>query len=145
MITKGFRDLLNSLVRLLTVTDTTLAEFWGSTMLILMGVWLLLPMDTFRSIPAYRVMDSVAPEATWGLAAIAVGGFQAFGNLSRSLPSRSHSAFVASVMFGFVAVLAIRSSSESLLAPICGTASFIEGVIYLRLAFLKVESPSGGS
>jgi hypothetical protein len=81
------------------------------------------------------------PEAYWGTAAILLGAVQSYGNLRRRPVWRSVGAFTASVMYGFVSCLALLSESASLLAPICGTASFIEGVVYLRLSFLKSEAP----
>ena len=136
-------SILTRMLSLFTRTETSLGEFWGSTMLIAMGVWLLLPMSTFSVIPAYRFMGTVAPEPVWGIASLGLGLFQSAGNISKVRRMRSTGSFVASVLFGFVAALAIISQPESLLAPICGTASFVEGVIYLRLSVFKTEAPGG--
>lgn len=145
MIANRARRLIDALIKLVTRTDTTLSEFWGSTMLIAMGIWLLLPEPTFQEIPAYRIMARMMPEASWGVLAISLGLVQSFGNLSKRPAWRSIGAFTASVMYGFIACLALLSESASLLTPICGTASFIEGVVYLRLSFLKSEAPRAGT
>ncbi len=141
MMITVFRTLLDKLFQWLTATETTLAEFWGSTMLMGMGFWLMLPFDTFESIPAYSVMERLMPESAWGACAIVLGGFQSYANVSHRESLRIFAAFFSSVMFAFVGSLALLSEPASLLAPICGTASFIEGVVYLRLSFLKREAP----
>ena len=135
--------LLDQLVRLLTATETTLSEFWGSTMLIAMGIWLCLPFQTFDTISAYGVMQRLLPEPVWGMIAIALGLFQAIANLTKLAKLRSAASAASAIVFGFVANLAVVSEPASLLFPICGTAAFVESLIWLRLSFVKPEAPGG--
>jgi hypothetical protein len=134
---------MDRFVRLVTDTDTTIAEFWGSTTLLLMGFWFILPYRTFDTIPAYHIMAEMMDEEGWGLCTIFLGLVQAVGNITKRYYFRVPGAFFASVMYLFVASLAISSEPASLLAPICGTASFVEGLVYLRLSFLK-DAVRGG-
>lgn len=140
---EAFLVLLDRLVRLLTATETTLSEFWGSTMLLAMGLWLCLPFETFDTISAYGTMHKLLPEPVWGMIAICLGIFQAVANWTKVVKLRSIAATASAIGFGFVANLAMVSQPASLLFPICGTAAFVEMLIWLRLSFKKTEAPGG--
>jgi hypothetical protein len=129
------RRLVAALARLITESDTTLAEFWSSTMLVVVGAWLLVPFSpsTFTALPTYRLMSHLAPEWCWGFAAMGLGAVQSFANLTRNRDARRNSAFVNSIFLGFVAMLVFVSVPESLMPPLCGTAAFLDGVIFLHL------------
>lgn len=138
------RHLIDRVARLLTETDTSLAEFWGSTLLIAVAIWLLFPFgplfeipDTFELTPVYTLMATVMPEKTWAGFSLGLGILQAWGNLTRNRPRRSAAAFAAAMFFGFISMLALVSAAESLLVPIFGVASFVEGLVYLRLSFFR--------
>jgi FtsH-binding integral membrane protein len=129
------RRLIAALARLITESDTTLAEFWSSTMLVVMGAWLLVPFapGTFATLPTYKLMAHMAPEWIWGFAAMGLGAVQSFANLARNRGVRRSAAFVCSIFLGFVAMLVFISVPESLMPPICGVAAFLDGVVFLHL------------
>jgi hypothetical protein len=134
-VTAWFRRVVSQLARLLTETDTTLAEFWGSTALVAIGAWLVVPFypDTFAAVPVYRLLGSVMAEWAWGLVCLALGFAQAGANLTRHRDARRGAAFVAAVFFGFLSSFAMIALTSSLLVPLFGTASFVEGVVFLHL------------
>lgn len=129
-----FDIIVDRLLSTLTETETSLAEFWGSTMLMTAGFWLLLPWETFSWTPAYRLMASIAPEPAWGIVGLAVGGYQSAANVAHSRSHQRRSAFVASVFCAFIFSLALVSGPFSLLTPTWGTASLLQGIVYLRLS-----------
>lgn len=140
------RKTIDLIARLLTETDTSIGEFWGSTMLVAMGSWLIVPFhpDTFEAIPVYRLLSSIMPEWAWGLATIAFGFGQAGANLGRNRAARRLAAFAAAVFFAFLFFFAILALSASLLVPLFGTASFVEGIIFLHLRKTVGPLPRGG-
>lgn len=48
-------------------------EWFFAALLMFLGVWLLLPFETFASSPTYLMMARWADETTWGLAFFAAG------------------------------------------------------------------------
>jgi hypothetical protein len=51
-------------------------EFIPALFLLLWGIWVFLPWNTFSVSGAYAIMLSLAPEWTWGLAVASIGAFQ---------------------------------------------------------------------
>lgn len=58
--------------RILDEHDTEPVELSGGVLKVLLGFWLLLPMDSFASSPTFAVLD-VIPETAMGLVLLAVG------------------------------------------------------------------------
>lgn len=54
--------------------DTEPTELAGGTLKVAMGLWLLLPFDTFGSSPTFATL-AVLPEWTWAIVLIGLGGF----------------------------------------------------------------------
>lgn len=139
------RRVFEAFRRLVTETDTTIAEFAGSLSLLSLGVWLIWPFspDTFEAVPVYRHLGHLAAEPLWGIAALGLAGFQTAANLSRSRPSRRAAALAASAFFGFISVLAYFGLHASLIVPLCASAAFIQGLIVLHLRRPPGPKPKG--
>jgi hypothetical protein len=127
------RRLVHWLSELLTETDTSLAEFYGSTVLFAIGVWLFLPPDTLEAIQTGNVMLAVMSENAWGALALSLAAFQSWANLSRGRSARRFAALAAAAFFGFIAIIGIILWSKSLVAPFAGVSSMIEGIVFLHL------------
>lgn len=84
-------------------------EFFGGLLSLTLGIWLVLPFDTFRSSPVFTFVASVSPEETWGFGMLIAGGLK-----------------LAS-LFGFTKPV-IRKATSIILAIVYGIWAF--GLIY---------------
>ena len=71
----------------------------------LWGVWLALPFwDVFNQSTIYSWLDSIAPEAVWGWAAIVVGIIMTYGVIRTSYNSLTIGAFVGFIHWLIIAI-----------------------------------------
>lgn len=56
-----------------------LVEWVGSAELMILGIILLHPADSFASLPAFALMSEIATESTWGWVLLIVGGSRLIG------------------------------------------------------------------
>ena len=90
--------------KILAEHDTEPAELSGGLMKILIGLWLLLPFETFESSPTFAVF-SILPEWLWGGALIAIGAGHVSALRSGDLDQRRHAATIGYlVWFSFSVV-----------------------------------------
>lgn len=130
----GLRRIFESLVRLLTETDTTLAEFASSTVCVCVGALLALPTVALTpSVPLFSLMAYCLPEWAWATLFVTVGLAQALGNLFRIRWARRASAFILFTLFGFLGVLGGMAHPVSVLGTVFGVHSIVQGIVYLRL------------
>lgn len=65
---------LDCLWKVLVQGDTAPIEIFASIRIVLWGFWLLLPFNTFDSLPrVYGTMQRIADETTWGILATGLG------------------------------------------------------------------------
>src|ERR1017187_7711487 len=114
--TMSVKRTFDVLLRLLTETDVTLAEFGSSTTLLFIGVLIALPNEALTStIPLFHTMTTFLPEWAWALLFLTFGGCQALANLTRSRAGRRYAAFCTFLLFGFVGLLGAAVHPISLL------------------------------
>jgi hypothetical protein len=131
---RGFRKLFQQFIKILTTTDTTLAEFASSTTLILIGGVLAQPgAQLTANTPLFVLMLHVAPEWVWALVLLAVGALQSAGNLVHGMGARRVAAMLSFIAFGFVCVLGLSVTPLSILGATLGVQAFVMGIVYLRL------------
>lgn len=137
----GLFESLGSFVRRLTVTDTTLAEFNSSTMLLGMAVLMLDPWPTLDAsgvnIPIFRAMLSITSEHGWGFFFLSIGALQSAANLADRLALRKLAAFVAATLWGLLAMLGTMTHPPSFFLPVCGSMALVQAAVYLRLGLLQ--------
>jgi hypothetical protein len=132
-----FRTVTERLLALLLRTDTTLAEFWSSTMLLAWGIGFLDPWPEPAGCAESIVAQSVGEfggEVLLGSICLLLGAAQSFGNLKGSRRVRRVSAFCASVFFGFLCILALGWMPSAVFAKTTAVASFVQAIVYLRLS-----------
>ena len=93
---------------------TKSADYLSAIFMLSWGLLLLVPMDTFSSAPAYRLLEAMAPESRWATVAILLAIFQmislhshrcAFGREGRIIAN------TASVLWwGMLAVLSFHGN-----------------------------------
>lgn len=134
-LSKLFRRAFDNLIRLLTATDTTLAEFASSTTLIAIGGILAMPSDALTpTVPLFQSMLNVMPEHPhWSACFIGLGIFQAVANLTRSHPARRYAAFCCAAFYGFVGFLGVYVHPISLLGATFKVHSLVQALVYLHL------------
>jgi hypothetical protein len=127
------RHLLAKVLQVLTETDTTLAEFWTSTMLF---GWALFFFDPWPagSGTIYFHMAQVLPELVWGILCGALAIVMSYGNVTRTLRFRRVGAFLSSVLFLFVTMIGMAADIHALYVPTYATNSLVMAVVYLRLS-----------
>lgn len=137
----GFVETLGAFVRRLTVTDTTLAEFNSSTMLLGMAILMLDPWPTLDAqginIPIFRAMLEIASEHGWGFIFLALGVLQSGANLGGNIALRKIAAFAAAVLWGLLMSLGFVTYPPSFFVPVCGAMCLVQAVVYLRLSLLQ--------
>jgi hypothetical protein len=132
--THGFHRLIETVIRLLTETDTTLAEFGSSLTLLLVGVILLQPgAQLSLNVPLFELMRAVMPEPLWALASLTLGCLQSWGNLRDNLRARRWASFSCVFMFGFIAALGASVHPLSVLGSVMGAHAVVQVIVYLRL------------
>ena len=110
--------------------DVDRAEFWFASTLLLWGVWLGLPFETFTGLPRlYSAMGEIAGERTWaafyfgaGLVHLSALAAERFGRRARVVWSgragRFLSAFGATFLWAFVAVMLASADWRSTGTPV---------------------------
>ncbi len=132
--TMGLKKGLDIILRLLTQTDTTLAEFLSSSALMAVGFIMALPQETLTlGTPMYEAMRRFLPEGGWALAFFAFGLFQSVANLTRNKKMRRLAAFWCFVFFGFVGALGAVVYPVSLFGAFCKVDAVGNAIIYLQL------------
>lgn len=133
--TLGLKALVDGLIRLLTETDTTLAEFGSSTTLLLCGALLLLPYDALSASPwpLGAAMLSVMSENLWGGLFLGLGIVQSVANLKRNVPWRRRTAFASAAVFGFIGMLGARVRPISLFGAMCKVQALVQVLVGLHL------------
>jgi CHASE2 domain-containing sensor protein len=63
--------------------------------LLIWGIWLLLPWDTFGASPSFRAMKAFAPEWIWGASIAFVGFLQTLATLRKNYRARIVTAMLA--------------------------------------------------
>ena len=133
---------LDFLIRMLTETSTTLAEFVSSTTLIFLGLLMLQPFESgylTREVlsqtasPLTNMMLALMRENAWGALFLVFGVFQAVANLSRSFRARRLAAFCCGLLFTFIGLLGVSVRPVSLFGAMCKVHAIGQGLVYLTL------------
>jgi hypothetical protein len=122
-----FKDLWDDLIDRLIIHvfygTTTMMEFFMSGVMLLIGIWLMLPIHTFSSAGGYEVMDQVAkeiliwahlegkvtPEGVWGAALIFDAFVRIYGLSRNNVRWRRAAAMFAIIIWSFVSACFILS------------------------------------
>lgn len=84
--------------------DTEPAELSGGLLKMAIGLWLLLPFDTFGSSPTFAAL-SILPEWLWGVTLIGLGTFHLLALQGGNRDQRRHAATIGYlVWFSFAVV-----------------------------------------
>jgi hypothetical protein len=135
MLAARLQRLVIGAVNRLTETDTTLAEFWSSTMLLGLGVMFLDSGETLiANVPFHAHLMALMSERHWGLLLGSVGIFQAVSNLARANYARQFTAITASFLFFTLAFLAHATAPVSPFFAVFGTSGIVMSVSYISLS-----------
>lgn len=133
------RSLRNMLVRswwgaILREHDTEPAELSGGVLKVALGVWLLLPWDTFSSSPTFRVI-SIMPEWLWGTSLVGIGVFHLSALRSGDVQQRQVGALI-----GFLVWFALGSVFVWTNPPAIGWILFMWAALMQMWASLRLSS-----
>jgi hypothetical protein len=134
------RRLIERVIDMLMSRETSLAEFWSSTWLLSWGGWTIVshlaahPEDTFAIGTSYRLLSEIAPDWSWGLAAVGLGLAQAGMNLKKWRKGRRNVAFIVACFFAFVGALILVPTPASATPPVWAVAALVQALVYLRLS-----------
>jgi len=95
---------LDRLEAILMRQDFEFAEFQGSVLSLLLGIWLLFPIVHERS-PTVAALGSVMPSRVWAVVFLAVGFAQFVGLLEKNYRLRRQSSFAALMLWLFVSMI----------------------------------------
>jgi hypothetical protein len=112
------RAAIRNLVALLTLTSTTMVEFWSSLSFLAAGAclfstWLNLEI----SIPFQRELLSKMPEQGWAALFFGLGAAQSLANLFRISFARMTCAFLSACVGSFMALVAAMVEPPSFFFP----------------------------
>lgn len=149
---------LDHFIGMLTLTDTTLAEFQSSTTLLFFAFIFLNPWPTLTALPdPYSAMSRVMSEREWGAACLVLGGWQSAANWQRNGTGRKVAAFIACLFFSFISVLLAIVSADVASGPIFFgvptrpvipcllVMSFVQALVYLRLSLRAAQREREGA
>lgn len=124
---------LEAVIHLLTERETTLLEFFGSSLLVLWGIATLLLPGVFS--PAELLYGGRYPETRplWGILLVAISSTTIFGNLRQRYQARRNGAFLSAWLFGVFFFGAFDEAQVFLLAALFGLLSFSQAIVYLIL------------
>lgn len=147
---RKIRDAFWDFLALVTATGTTGMEFQSSTTLLLCAAFMFHPETNLSDrIPYQRELLSLAPEVVWGVIFLAVGLVQSYANNRRLSRARMISAFLASSVFGSLAVVAMMVSPVSFFVlAFAGVASLSQGICFIVMSlarFRVIEKRSSGA
>lgn len=109
-------------------------EVVGLVILVMWGVWLLAPTETFASSRMYLPMARFAREELWGAAALAFGASGLLGWRDGSKTARLLGAVAAGVFYGFVALAVGAGSVASTGVPVYGVLAVWQMFLSYRIA-----------
>lgn len=133
-----FRNVVSRIVELVLRRDFEYSEFQGAVIATCWGLWLLNPWyDVLVVSGNYRALAVYGPDHAWGALFLAIGFGQLAGVIFRFHEIRRWSAFLAALLWTFVAVLVARVSPFSLSVPT--TSMFAVGAAwgYLRIGMSR--------
>lgn len=149
---------LDHFIGMLTLTDTTLAEFQSSTTLLFFAFIFLNPWPTLTALPdPYSVMSKVMSESGWGVTCLILGGWQSTVNWQRNGTGRKVAAFIACLFYGFLSVLLAIVSADAVggtgffgvptrpVIPCLLVMSFVQALVYLRLSLRAAQREREGA
>jgi hypothetical protein len=120
---------------ILVGSATHIVEFGGGLIMLMWGLWLVLPIHVFTADPLlYRVMAELAPEWIWGLVGVVVGAGTVWVLLTDGRDGRARMALLHFIIWLFVCLFIGQSSGfRSTAVPIYGMLSLGAGWVYVRL------------
>lgn len=80
--------------------DTTSMELFSAVELMVLGMFLLLPINTFGTSSVYDFIFRIAPEETWGIVMLAVGFMQIYGLNTPPKGIRRTTSIIAACIYG---------------------------------------------
>ena len=129
----AWRAQIGAAARRLVGADPALAEAFAAVLAGVIGAWLLLPLDTFRSNPSFREMGHLAPEWAWGLAFLVAGLTRLCAVGGGSLRGRSAAALAHAGLWAFFALMFWLTSPVGLAVPTFGLVAVQTAWVYYRL------------
>lgn len=133
-VTSRLREVVDHLIRLLTETSTTLAEFVSSTTLLYTGLLMVANPDSFiQESVIYREMMLLMSARAWGALFIAIGGFQSIANLRGDRRLRRIAAGTAAFLFAYVGALGLHQHPVSIFGALCKVHALGQVLVFLHL------------
>ena len=110
--------ILQRFVELVLRRDIEYSEFQGALIAFSWGLWMMNPwVDIFSTYNGYRALADIAPDFYWGILLTLVGVCQLYGLVRRKYSYRRFFAFMAAVIWTFIAVLLALTSPFFLSVP----------------------------
>lgn len=121
--------------RVLAEHDTEPTELSGGLLKVVIGAWLLLPMQTFSSAPAFGTI-SVIPENLWGLFLVVIG-IGHLAALRNGHPAwRRYAAFVGCFIWSAIGLTFLAANPVGIGSLLFLGAGIAQGWCYSRLGGL---------
>ncbi len=139
--------LVERLVALLVRTETSLAEFWSSTLLLVWaaGFFSRAPLPEGNAVHEIAVMvRPIGGQLFLGVLCLTVGLAQSIGNLAGYYRLRQLSAFVTAVLYGFLSLLGFHAVPTAIFNRTAAVAALVSGIVYLRFSLSLMGRRGGG-
>lgn len=99
--------------RILAEHDTEPAEFRGALLKLLMGFWLVLPLDSFQSSRTFATL-SFMPEFVWGWLFLILGALKLYYLRQGSWKSRGTMAFIGFLVWFSLGLVFVSTNPPAL-------------------------------
>lgn len=100
----------------------------------MLGLWLLLPPNSFAENGNLQAMADIATETVWGTILLFVGTMHFLAIYRGETKIRKAAAFALTTIWLFLTIGFARSQASSLMIPAAGIATVFSTLSYLRLA-----------
>ena len=111
---------------------TELLELFLGVYAFTFGVWLLLPFQTFTSTSSYEIMQRLASEWIWGMAAASIGAVQIVSVVWMFAWGRKWDSLLATFFWSVIGITFLLSNWSSTGGALFSLMALIEGFIHIR-------------
>lgn len=121
-----------TLFKRLQATGDIFVEILGGVLAFWIGLWLILPWDTYAVSHQWSAAARVAPEFVWGLAFIIISGVKFAAIRSEDRTWRRRTSLLLALSYAFLALMFALGDARGIALPVWGTMACAHGWSWLR-------------
>ncbi len=124
--------MIERIKQLIFGTHTDFFELFNALLLIVWGVWLILPFETFKTTKAFTVLDTYTHEVVFGFIPLLIGLYILYTLVTLRIARRRYGILTASAFWIFISIIIGSSNITSTGVPIYAFIAIFSAISYLR-------------